>query len=181
MTQFSNKKLKTIAYIDGQNIHLATTRHPDSPWRVDLARFRVYLREKYLVEEAYYWLGYVEDGNDALYDEIQKAGFILKFRRHNSTMQSSKKGNVDTEIVFEMMLRLYRKEEFDGYVLVSGDGDYLRLVEFLIEEKKLTKLLFPNRERASSLYRIIDYVYHDDLSSSALRAKIGQDKKKRPA
>ena len=166
--------MKNITYIDGQNLHFATTKHPEEPWHVDLKRFRIYLREKYAVEEAYYWLGYVDEKNDELYDEIQKAGFILKFREHNPAMRSTKKGNVDTDIVFEMMVRLYRKEVFDGYVLVSGDGDYKRLVEFLISENKLVKLLFPNQKRASSLYRAIDNKYSVDLSRSDMRAKIGR-------
>lgn len=166
--------LKTIAYIDGQNLYLATTQHPDVPWHIDLSRFRVYLREKYGVREAYYYLGFIEDNNEALYDEIQKAGFILKFRQHSSAMISKKKGNVDTEIIFEIMFRLYRREDFDGVVLVSGDGDYRRLVDFLIEERKLVRLLFPNKKRASSLYKKIGDKYWDDLSRKDMRQKIGR-------
>lgn len=168
-----------IAYIDGQNLYLATTKHPMLPWRIDLTRFRVYLREKYHVQDAYYWLGYVDNDHDELYDEIQKAGFILKFREHNPTMKSTKKGNVDTDIVFEIMLRMFRKEPFDGVVLVSGDGDYKRLVEFLVGEDKLTKLLFPNRQRASSLYRTVNNRHYDDLSRLDIREKIGKRKKER--
>ncbi|RJQ31013.1 NYN domain-containing protein [Candidatus Parcubacteria bacterium] len=178
MNQFSNKKENNIAYIDGQNLYLATTKHPDLPWEVDLARLRVYLREKYNVGEAHYCLGYPDAMYNDLYEKIQKAGFILKFREHHPSMISKKKGNVDTEIIFEVMLRLYRNESFNGIILVSGDGDYHRLVRFLIEEKKLVKLLFPDKSRASSLYYSIDRMYYDDLSKPAIQAKIGRQKKK---
>ena len=45
---------------------------------------------------------------------------------------------------------LYKKELFDKVVLVSGDGDYKMLVDFLIEENKFKKILFPNEKFASS-------------------------------
>lgn len=123
--------MRNIAYIDGQNLYMGTTqREPE--WQVDLARFRVYLEKKYHVVRAYYYLGYVETGSvyDRLYEEIQRAGFILVFREHNSAMLGKKKGNVDTDIVFSIMKRLYLREEFDKVVLVSGDGDYKMLVDF---------------------------------------------------
>ncbi len=47
---------------------------------------------------------------------------------------------------------LYYREKFNKVVLVSGDGDYKQLVDFLIEENKLEKILFPDRKRASSSY-----------------------------
>lgn len=114
------------AFVDGQNLYLGTTKHPDDPWSVDLARFRVYLEQKYLVSKAFYYLGYVDELLNDLYEEIQAAGFILIFREHNPAMKSAKKGNVDTEIVFDCMKRLYKQENFNKVVLVSGDGDYYR-------------------------------------------------------
>ena len=67
---------RNIAYIDGQNMHLATTTSSAGAWRVDFARFRRFLHERYSVDEAFYFLGYVVDDNDKLYDAIQRAGFI---------------------------------------------------------------------------------------------------------
>jgi len=167
--------VRNIAYIDGQNLYMGTTqREPE--WQVDLARFRVYLEKKYHVVRAYYYLGYVETGSvyDRLYEEIQRAGFILVFREHNSAMLGKKKGNVDTDIVFSIMKRLYLREEFDKVVLVSGDGDYKMLVDFLIEEGRLEKVLFPKQRYASSLYNTIGEWYRADLSASGTRKKIGK-------
>ena len=87
--------MANIAYIDGQNLHMGTTKS-EPVWRVDLARFRVYLQQKYKAEKAFYYLGYVQDTKQAekLYEEIQTAGFILVFRQHTSAMLGTKKGNV---------------------------------------------------------------------------------------
>lgn len=164
-----------IAYIDGQNLHLGTTKR-DPVWEVNLARFRVFLEERYNVKKAYYYLGYVQDGDvyQRLYEEVQDAGFILVFREHNSAMKGTKKGNVDSDIIFSIMKRVYRKEDFDKVILVSGDGDYKQLVDFLIEENKFEKLLFPKQRYASSLYKAITHKYFADLSNSATLQKISR-------
>ena len=49
-------KEKTIAYIDGANLHKGIE---DLGWRLDYRRFRVWLRERYGVERAYLFLGLV--------------------------------------------------------------------------------------------------------------------------
>ena len=88
------------------------------------------------------------------------------------------KGNVDTDIVFTVMKSLVEKEKFDKVVLVSGDGDYWRMVDYLIQKGKFEKLLAPSRKNLSSLYkrRMADTfrVYLDD---PAVRSKIEFKKK----
>lgn len=162
---------KNLAFIDGQNLHLGTTLS-DRPWKVKLSKFKIYLEKKYDVKEAYYFLGYVQDINQEIYSEIQKAGFILVFKQHNPAMLGKKKGNVDTDIVFEIMKKLYRKDNFAKIVLVSGDGDYKLLVDFLIEENKFKKILFPNKKFASSLYKSLGGEYFDHLESKDVKEKI---------
>lgn len=74
------------------------------------------------------------------------------------------------------MKALYRKEAFAKIVLVSGDGDYYRMVRFLLEEYRLEKVLFPNRN-ASSLYKKITRKYFDDLSKTDIKKKIATNEK----
>lgn len=75
------------------------------------------------------------------------------------------------------MMRLYRGEKFDKLLLVSGDGDYKMLVDFLIEENRLEKVLFPKRKYASSLYKSIGATYYADLSEPDTRKKIAKKEK----
>ncbi len=167
-----------VAYIDGQNLYMGTAK--SSPqWHIDLARFRTYLAQKYHVEHAYYYLGYIQEGEniESLYDAIQAAGFILRFRLHNSAMLGKKKGDVDSDIAFATMKSLHVGDTFDKIVLVSGDGDYKMLVDFLIEHKRFEKLLFPNSKYRSSLYRKLEPKYYDSLDSPAIQAKIALKKR----
>ena len=180
---FVQKNISTlgnIAYIDGQNLRKGTTKR-EPLWEVDLKKTRFYLARKYNVTEAYYYMGYrINDAkHKAIYQEIKAAGFILKFRRHNVEMRGEKKGNVDADIIFEIMKRIYRREPFDKIVLVSGDGDYRMLVDFLIEEGRLEKMLFPKFRYASSLYKSITNEYFDNLSKLETIERIGKPKRKR--
>ena len=153
------------AFIDGQNLYMGTAKYEINPWKINLMRFRVYLAQKYDVSKAYYFLGYVQEANQELYEEIQDAGFVLVFREHNPAMIGKKKGNVDSDIIFQIMKKMYTEEIFNKIVLVSGDGDYKSLVDFLIEEKKFAKILFPNKKFASSLYKKLGSHYFDYLEN----------------
>ncbi len=171
-----SEKVKNLAFIDGQNLYMGTAKREVDPWRIDLARFRVYLEKKYNVSSAYYFLGYVQDMNQELYERIQKAGFVLVFRQHNPAMLGTKKGNVDSDIIFHIMKKMYKKDDFTKIVLVSGDGDYKLLVDFLIEEERFEKILFPDFKRASSLYKKITRKYFDGLDRIGVREKIAKEK-----
>lgn len=169
------EQAENIAFIDGQNLYMGTAKREKDPWKIDLRRFRVYLEQKYGISKAYYFLGYVQEVNEVLYEEIQSAGFVLIFREHNAAMLGKKKGNVDSDIIFQVMKRMYKSEVPGRVFLVSGDGDYKMLVDFLIEEKKFGKMLFPNRQYASSLYKKLGSEYFDYLES--VREKIGIKRK----
>ncbi len=165
------EQIDNLAFIDGQNLHMGTTLS-DNPWKINLGKFKIYLEKKYGVKEAYYFLGYVQEINQEIYSEIQKAGFILVFKQHNPAMLGKKKGNVDTDIVFEIMKKIYKRKDFDKIVLVSGDGDYKLLVDFLIEEDKFKKILFPNRQYRSSLYKKLSNNYFAYLDDKDIKEKI---------
>lgn len=168
------KKENNYAFIDGQNLHLSTIFHPTHPWEIDLKKFYIYLQDKYCVSHAYYFLGYVQEGLKAekRYESIQEAGFILKFRQHSQALLSKKKGNVDVEIVISIFRKIYYKDDFNSVVLVTGDGDYKSLVDFLIDESRLKKILFPYQKKASSLYNRIPMQYKADLDPHEVRIKI---------
>ena len=155
---------RNIAFIDGQNLYMGT-RSDVPPWNVDLEKFREYLRRKYHVGKAYYFLGFVDEQFQDLYESIQDAGFILVFKKHTNAVLGTKKGNVDTDIVFHIMKKLYKNEVDGKIVLVSGDGDYSILVDFLIKEDMFLKILFPNKQFASSLYKKITRKFFDYLAN----------------
>lgn len=128
--------------------------------------------DKYGVAEAYYFLGFLSEDEQDLYDKLQKAGFILSFREHSSVLKGKKKGNVDSDIIFAVMKKLVENEPFDNVFIVSGDGDYKKLVDFLIKKNRFGKMLFPNSEFASSLYNGLGGEFFDYLEAPDVKAKI---------
>ena len=163
--------MKNQAFVDGQNLYLGTTSCKKS-WKVDLYRFREYLRRKYFIDKAYYFMGSLDDDSEDLYNLIQDAGFILVFRAHSDALISNKKGNVDTDIVFMMMRNFHECTDVGKFFLISGDGDYYKTVRYLVDKGKFGKVLFPARKNASSLYRKIGNAYYDYLDKADLRKKI---------
>jgi len=137
---------KTYAFIDSQNLNLAIC---DLGWRLDFKKFRVFLREKYGVEKAFLFLGFVKE-NKNLYESLRRDGYELIFKP--TLEQNGKiKGNCDAELVLHCA-----KIEFDNFekaILVSGDGDFHCLVKFLVSENKLLKIGIPSRKKFSSLLR----------------------------
>ncbi len=175
-----------IAFMDGQNLYLGTTKCSNCAgklgidykkielsdckcgyaWKVNLSKLRVYLKENYNASEAYYFIGYFREKNNEIYEDIQKAGFITVFKEHKELFTSSKKGNVDADIIFDIMKRLIDEgDKFNKIVMISGDGDYKKLVTYLISKERFEKILFPNKEFASSLYKELGSEYFDYLEN----------------
>lgn len=169
------RKESNVAFIDGQNLHLWTQA---DGWTVDMKKFRIYLRDKFHVQEAYYFLWFVSEEEQELYNTLQKAWFIVVFREHSSALKGKKKWNVDVDIVFEIMKKFAEKKDFDKMVLVSGDGDYIKVVRYMIQQHVLKKILFPNG-KYSSLYKPIKSQYGMNLGTKELKNKIGFIKTKK--
>lgn len=140
------KSENNFAFIDSQNVNLGIL---DQGWKLDFARFRVYLRDKYAVQKAFLFIGYVS-GNESLYSFLQDVGYICVFRPTLELRNGKVKGNVDAELVLHTMIQL---NNFDRAVIVSGDGDFYCLIEYLLKQEKLKKVLIPNQFRYSGLLK----------------------------
>ena len=167
----NQKSVNNYAFIDGQNLY-AGTKEGQNSW-VDFRKFRIYLKEKYKVEKAYYFLGYKTNKPDSLFQQLQEKGYIVILREHSELLASKKKGNIDTDLVFEVMKKLIEEpEKFSKIVIISGDGDFKKLVDYLIKKDKFQKILFPHKKFSSSLYRRLNNNYYFSLES--IRSNIGR-------
>lgn len=136
-----------FAFVDSQNVYKGTKRNLG--WKIDWSRFRTYLRHKYRVERAYLFIGFVPEYND-MYDELQRAGFILKFKPVLPDSVGGIKGNIDADLVLQAMVDY---SQYDKAVVVSSDGDFYSLVRFLYDNQKLSSVISPHRKTCSSLLR----------------------------
>lgn len=166
-----SKERNNYAFIDSQNLHLAIR---ELGWCLDFARFRVYLRDKYGVTKAFLFIGYIE-GNTELYKSLQEAGYICIFKPTLVYRDGHTKGNCDAELVLQAMVEY---PNYDRAVIVTGDGDFHCLVNYLVEKAKLEALLIPNRLKYSALLKFKRFSPFLRFLNE-LQEKIG-DTKKRP-
>ena len=140
------KESNNYAFIDSQNLNLGIQK---LGWKLDYRRFRVYLAEKYGVKKAYIFIGFVAL-NQSLYDRLQEVGFILKFKPTIPDTDGKIKGNIDADLVLRAALEL---SDYDKAVIVSSDGDFYSLVQYLYENNKLKVVLSPDEEHCSNLLK----------------------------
>lgn len=162
-----------FAFIDSQNLNLGVQK---VGWKMDWRKFRQYLRDVHNVEKAFMFIGYMPE-NESLYEQMHDSGYLVvlkptldMFSKENHDPKASSpdndsketkedkpatKGNVDAELV------LYAVKEMPNYqkaVIVSGDGDFYGLVEYLIKQNKLEKLLAPNWQYSTLLKPFESYI-----------------------
>ena len=188
------KKKQNYAFIDSQNLNLGTQR---MGWKMDWRRFRQYLKDEHNISKAYMFIGYMSE-NEALYEYMHELGFLVVLKptvdisQNESRSDKSKdpnkpagqtvekekgsvKGNVDAELV------LYAMKEWPNYnkaILVSGDGDFFSLAEYLNQNNKLGKILAPNWQYSSLLKVFEDKIIRLDQLRGQLAYKDRVKKKK---
>jgi len=134
------------AFIDSNNLNLSIK---NQGWTLDFWKFRKYLSDRFTVKKAYIFIGYVSN-NEPLYTHLQESGYILIFKPTLKLPDETCKGNVDAELVLHTLIQY---KNYDKAVIVSGDGDFHCLVEYLVKQRKLKRLIIPNKYRFSSLLR----------------------------
>ena len=179
------KKPEVYAFIDSQNLNLGVQR---MGWKMDWRKFREYLHETYNVTKAYMFIGYMVE-NESLYERMHELGYLVVLKptvdvaalreagldpaevaaQAEEKLASDKpaeekerppvKGNVDADLV------LYAMKELPNYakaIIVSGDGDFHGLIEYLDQQQKLAHVLTPNWQYSSLLKQFESYIIRID-------------------
>ena len=146
------------AFIDSQNLNLSIR---DQGWKLDFAKFRIYLKDKFKVQKAFFFIGFIREYKP-LYEYLRGAGYNVIFKPTLRLPDKKAKGNIDAELVLHSMIEY---ENYDKALIVSNDGDFYCLVKYLHSKNKLLKLIIPNRNKYSSLLRGFRncMVYMNDL------------------
>ena len=107
-------------------------------------------------------IGYVP-GNENLYTFLQECGYICIFKPTLEIKDGDGvrvKGNVDAELVLHTMIEY---PNYDKAVIVSGDGDFHCLVEYLVRQNKLLKIIVPNQRYSSLLRKFSGFIANVQL------------------
>lgn len=149
---------------------------------MDWRKFRQFLADKYGVTKAFMFIGYIPE-NEALYEQMHDLGYMVVLkptfdltRPQPSMMTEAEqaqsgqkpaddedkkpvKGNIDAELVLWTMKEL---SNYDKAIVVSGDGDFYSLIEYLDEKKRLLHLLAPTSHYSSLYNKYEQYIVRLD-------------------
>ena len=173
---------RVFAFIDSQNLNVSTQKFG---WKMDWQKFRKWLGDRYGVGKAFMFIGYIPE-NESLYEQMHDAGYAVVLKptfdmtkprledvRKDDDKKDKKpedkkpvKGNIDAELVLWAMKEM---SNYDKAIIVSGDGDFFCLVEYLADKKRLLHLLTPSGHYSSLYNRYDDYVVRLDQFKSDLR------------
>lgn len=171
MEKRQNKRV--YAFIDSQNVNVSTQKFG---WKMDWRKFRRFLRDRYGVTQAYMFIGYVPEYED-MYEFLHDAGYSIVLKptvdmsrpreviakpqpgeeKEEQEEKKPVKGNVDAELVLWAMKEL---PNYDKAIIVSGDGDFYCLAEYLEKKGKLLKLMPPNVHYSSLFKPYEKYIDH---------------------
>lgn len=174
------KVKRNYAFIDSQNLNLGTQK---MGWKMDWKKFRKFLEDTYNVEKAYMFIGYVPDNED-LYKQMKEAGYTVVLKPTVDMLMTKEelaveshvtKGNADAELVLYAMKEL---PYYEKAVVVSGDGDFYCLVEYLIKVNKFSTLLTPNSHYSSLLEKFSSNIVNIDSFKKELVYEYVKNKKK---
>lgn len=165
------------AFIDNQNLNVTVQ---NLGWKIDWKKFRKFLAERHGVSKAYMFIGYMPEHED-MYEFLHEAGYAIVLKptfdltRPQPEINEEKtgkeeekrhiKGNVDVELVLWAMREI---NKYDKAILVSGDGDFYSLVEYLQGRGKLAKILTPSGHYSQLFNKYDKYIERLDQRRRAL-------------
>lgn len=162
---------KNYAFIDGSNLHKGVS---ELGWELDYYRFRRWLKDKYNVTNAYLFIGFIPKYKN-LYTHLQEAGFILVYKQVTYDGIGEVKGNCDAALVLKAVSYFYERK-YDEAILISSDGDYAELVEFLKEKDALRVVVSPSNKCSYLLRRQNIPLLYLDTQRSKLEKRVQKEK-----
>lgn len=135
-------KVKTYTFIDATNIIYGTK---GCNFYVDFQKLLKYLKERFESQKVFYYAGFDKEDlkQQNFYHKLKSLGFELRLVPVKRFSNGKKKADIDSRMTFELMLYL---KEYSKVVVLTGDGDFFWVLEYLKKEKeKLWILSFPKQ------------------------------------
>lgn len=134
--------MRTYTFIDVSNIIYGARTEG---WLIDQKKLFNYLKRKFKTSKIFFYFG--KDSKNE-----KQAKFLRKLRSFGYTLRvkelkrygTKTKANCDVDLTMDMLLT---RNKYDRGVVLSGDGDFLPLFEYLRneEKKEITIIAFSKR------------------------------------
>ena len=157
-------RVNNFAFIDGANLHL-TYESENLDWKIDYSKLILFLKAKYNVTFAYYFLGNIGKNSD-LYKELESDGYYLKLKTPTKYTTKEEycpycwkviapelimyKSDCDSFLTLETISNI---SLYDKAVIITSDGDFNELIKELVRKDKLRLVFAPCRDGCSGLLK----------------------------
>ncbi len=175
---------RVYAFIDSQNLNISVQKFG---WKIDWRKFRQFLADQYGVTKAFMFIGYMPE-NENLYEQMHEAGYMVVLKPTFDISRPRQevdpdmapedkkpvKGNIDADLVLWAMKEM---SNYDKAIIVSGDGDFYSLVEYLEAKGRLLHILAPSGHYSQLYNRYESYIvkldsFRRDLAYRNFRKKV---------
>ena len=150
---------RVAVFIDAANIIHC---HKDIGWKVDFKKLKKYFETKCSLVAIYYYSAYLDESptQQSFFEMLSRKGYILrlkKLRRITNTDGTIQfKGNCDTDMVVDAVARM---DEYDTAVIMSGDSDFISLVNLLRGKGKRVIVISTRWHIAKDLIQVADFYF----------------------
>ena len=173
------EKPKAYIFIDASNIHYFLKKEG---WKIDWIKFKTHYETVFQNPSFFYYEGIASQGYffdihpDSSFknfmDAKKKKRKYFKLLRNtgykvrqkpisrvydNTSGQYKHKCNFDVELTIDAVDNI---NDYDVFTLVSGDGDFEKLVKYLKQKKKKTIVIAPKERLSSNLKKAANMVIY---------------------
>lgn len=158
---FDWKPLGRVAvFIDAANVIYSLR---DLGWQIDYKKLRKFFDTRTDLVDTYFYIAHFDDdlGRKNLLEMLSRKGFIIRSKpvkninKHGGGILH--KANCDVELAMDVMTTY---QTFDTAVLMSGDSDFLPLIEFLQSNSKKVITISTRGHVAKEVVQAADKFFH---------------------
>ena len=143
----SMEKRSAIVFIDGSNFYHNSKSILDKPGKIDFFKLSIFICEHFnlaLKEVRYYnSVPDISDGDNTYYkhmsflEDLKKQGIVVNTRKLRKIKENIfiEKG-IDVLITADMIKKSFVENECEVCILISGDSDFVPVMEIIKEAKK---------------------------------------------
>lgn len=151
---------KTTIFIDAANVIYSLH---DLKWKVDYKKLKKYFDMHVKLDKIFFYNAYfdTDTGRKNLHDMLARKGFIVRSKLVKEIKKKDggvlHKANCDVELAMDIMSEY---KNFDSAILMSGDSDFVPLVNLLKSHKKKVVVISTRGHIAHELIVSADEYYH---------------------
>lgn len=169
-TQFkqSMQNVRTTVYIDAANLILSARTHGIE---YDVTKLLKYFVYKYGATRCVYFTAHIA-ALTTDYEHLESLGVEIVYKQLY-TEKGKTKGNCDVEIAHRITLDAFQKR-VDSFVLVTGDGDFASLVDYVYElgfPVRLFGIIGRDTSRLLKSKKFLRIVYLASIATSLMKGK----------